>query len=273
MCGTTKEPRTPAENWEELDALTEEITFAMKIRSEVQAVMEDQSNPAGSEATIPFGTMFDNEIGDGGRLFHPGLMGHMNVFPPNDERLNSSGFMMMNSSSSSDGRVSSHTGQQPLASRKTDQLSEMQTRRSTLRTTNSSEPDRGVRHQPPASRMQRESNNPLSRELRTSSRPSRQLDNTSPGTVLRDPVIPATVLHKNITNRRLTARARDSIGTTTVPVEDLVAKLPKSRARDIAYARKVAPGGTVMSGSTGPLTPSDSSPNQATYPDQSVPSF
>jgi hypothetical protein len=52
-------------------------------------------------------------------------------------------------------------------------------------------------------------------------------------------------------------------------VEDLVAKLPKSRARDIAYAREVAPGCTGMSGSTDPITPLDSPPNQAVYPDQS----
>ena len=51
---TTKEPRTPAETWEELEALTEEITSAMQIRSGLQFAMEDQPHPTGSEARIPF---------------------------------------------------------------------------------------------------------------------------------------------------------------------------------------------------------------------------
>ena len=52
-------------------------------------------------------------------------------------------------------------------------------------------------------------------------------------------------------------------------MEDLVAKLPKSRARDVAYAREVASGGTGRSGSTDPITPLDSPPIQDVYPDQS----
>ncbi len=141
---------------------------------------------------IPFGTMLDNEIGDGqpviqtsdeARFLQLGPIGNMNVFPPADERLNSSGFVMMNSSSFSYGRASRQDGQQLLASSQKmepssptseSRLSDMLTRRSTLRATASSEQDRGVRHQPPASRINRESN-PPSRELRTYSRPPRQL--------------------------------------------------------------------------------------------------
>ena len=48
--------------------------------------------------------------------------------------------------------------------------------------------------------------------------------------------IPSTNSRKNVTKRRSNGRARDSLGSTSVPVDELVARVPKIRPQDAAYA-------------------------------------
>jgi hypothetical protein len=95
---TTKEPSTPAETWEELEALTEEITSAMKVRSELHASMEAQPKPITSGATASLGTLLSSEdeddrqprrTSDRIRSFHRGSEGNEDVVQQAFERLNS----------------------------------------------------------------------------------------------------------------------------------------------------------------------------------------
>ncbi len=55
-------------------------------------------------------------------------------------------------------------------------------------------------------------------------------------------VIPSTSLRKNVTKRRSNGRARDSLGSTSVPVSKLLERVPLGRAKDEAYARETRMG-------------------------------
>jgi hypothetical protein len=48
--------------------------------------------------------------------------------------------------------------------------------------------------------------------------------------------MPSTELRRNVTRRRSSERARDSVGSTSVPVQRLVSRKPKDRPNDMAYA-------------------------------------
>ncbi len=50
------------------------------------------------------------------------------------------------------------------------------------------------------------------------------------------PFMPSTELRRNVTRRRSNERARDSIGSTSVPVQRLVSRKAKDRPNDLAYA-------------------------------------
>jgi hypothetical protein len=84
------------------------------------------------------------------------------------------------------------------------------------------------------------------------------------------PVIPATALRKNITQRRSNGRARDSIGSSTsVPVSELIARVPKVRLQDAAYANETRS----HKPSTPVTSPGSKSPVQHTDASSSFPDF
>jgi hypothetical protein len=49
-------------------------------------------------------------------------------------------------------------------------------------------------------------------------------------------VMPSTELRRNVTRRRSQERARDSVGSTSVPVERLISRKSKERPKDVAYS-------------------------------------
>ena len=49
-------------------------------------------------------------------------------------------------------------------------------------------------------------------------------------------VLPSSELRRNVTRRRSSERARDSVGSTSVPVRSLVSRKPLERPNDKAYA-------------------------------------
>ena len=55
-------------------------------------------------------------------------------------------------------------------------------------------------------------------------------------------VVPSTSLRKNVTERRSNGRARDSLGSTSVPVSKLLERVPLGRPQDEAYARETRMG-------------------------------
>jgi hypothetical protein len=48
--------------------------------------------------------------------------------------------------------------------------------------------------------------------------------------------MPSTELRRNVTRRRSSERARDSVGSTSVPVQRFMSRKPKGRPNDMAYA-------------------------------------
>jgi hypothetical protein len=50
--------------------------------------------------------------------------------------------------------------------------------------------------------------------------------------------MPSTVQRKNITTRRSQSRARDSIGSTSIPLNDLLARRPHPRTKDTLYKQE-----------------------------------
>jgi hypothetical protein len=91
--------------------------------------------------------------------------------------------------------------------------------------------------------------------------------------------IPTTALRKNITQRRSNGRARDSIGSSTsVPVSELVARVPEVRLQDAAYAKETrSQKPSLSSGSpmlrTYAISPSSGSPESRTDASASFPDF
>jgi hypothetical protein len=73
---------------------------------------------------------------------------------------------------------------------------------------------------------------------------SSSVDDTSDvsdGTTDRDTsgsTFPSTALRKNITKRRSNERARDSVETTSIPIDKLLARVPSARTQDAAYAKE-----------------------------------
>ena len=61
---------------------------------------------------------------------------------------------------------------------------------------------------------------------------------TSARKMMPPSAVPPTALRKNVTKRRSNGRARDSIGTTSVPISKLLERVPKGREQDEAYARE-----------------------------------
>ncbi len=50
--------------------------------------------------------------------------------------------------------------------------------------------------------------------------------------------VPATELRQNVTRRRSIDRARDSVGSTSVPIRSLVSRRPLERPKDVSYANE-----------------------------------
>jgi hypothetical protein len=70
--------------------------------------------------------------------------------------------------------------------------------------------------------------------------------------------MPSSELRRNVTRRRSNERARDSVGSTSVPIQSLVSRKPMERQRDMAYASETK---AVRTKESGISTDSVSSPS------------
>jgi hypothetical protein len=87
---------------------------------------------------------------------------------------------------------------------------------------------------------------------------------------------PSTALRKNITKRRSNGRARDSVETTSIPIDKLLARVPKARSQDEAYAketRQEKPPTPPTPGLKVPVSRNDAVSVQSPKPTSSVPDF